>query len=374
VLLTCAFCAVLLILIGEYRLDRKVKRTFSLTAVMVFFAALCEWGGIFLNGAPENTKFLHALIKAGDYIFTPLIPYFMTRRFADRKYLVTASGAVIAANTLLQIVSVFTGWTFFIGADNHYAHGRLYPVYMIVYALVYVALVVSFFDYCKHFKRRNLPSLISTFGMILMAVLLQEIFGDTCRIAYLAISGGLTFLFLHYIAFYQQRNEEFMTEQDRLLRTDPLTQMQNRFAYNELLGEFRGEPDGNVTIFSVDINRLKRINDESGHEAGDRLIRGAALAIDEVFSPFGKCFRTGGDEFFCVLELPGHNERALTEALRKATETMPGMPKPGLFLSVGYARASEHRGMGIGELIAVADHAMYREKERFYEEHPELKR
>lgn len=86
----------------------------------------------------------------------------------------------------------------------------------------------------------------------------------------------------------------------RLAYEDGLTGMGNRTAYKERIAAL--DKSGNYTFFMFDINNLKYVNDNIGHQTGDRMIIAAAEVIGKVFSPLGKCYRIGGDEFVCIAE------------------------------------------------------------------------
>lgn len=85
-----------------------------------------------------------------------------------------------------------------------------------------------------------------------------------------------------------------------LAYSDGLTGVGNRTAYLEQLDTYVEEKTPQVGIVFLDINNLKKVNDNLGHEAGDEMIRTAAETIKESFGAYGKIYRIGGDEF-CVL-------------------------------------------------------------------------
>lgn len=60
-----------------------------------------------------------------------------------------------------------------------------------------------------------------------------------------------------------------------------------------------------IKMVYLDVNDLKKVNDNLGHEYGDKLLKSAAKIISESFGAFGKSYRIGGDEF-CVL-MSGEN-------------------------------------------------------------------
>jgi diguanylate cyclase (GGDEF)-like protein len=96
----------------------------------------------------------------------------------------------------------------------------------------------------------------------------------------------------------------------RLAYTDPLTGLGNRRAIDDRLDTAlaRHRVDGRtVSLLVVDVNGLKRINDDRGHEAGDRALVHVAglLSASAGIAAGSLAGRTGGDEFCIVLEGPG---------------------------------------------------------------------
>ena len=93
----------------------------------------------------------------------------------------------------------------------------------------------------------------------------------------------------------------------RLAYTDPLTGLANRRAIDDRLDAAldRHRRDGTVvSLVVVDVNGLKRINDDRGHEAGDRALVHFAglLAASAGLLPGSLAGRSGGDEFCVVVE------------------------------------------------------------------------
>lgn len=121
-------------------------------------------------------------------------------------------------------------------------------------------------------------------------------------------------------------------------------------------------------IAFVDIDGLKYVNDEFGHEKGDSYIKGALMAIEQVCEPRILC-RMGGDEFLVIsydahVKEDGTLEEQL-EAIRKAFVAASGRwPQSfsyGVVQSCRYT-ATEDRSACISAMLADADAAMYRYK------------
>lgn len=149
---------------------------------------------------------------------------------------------------------------------------------------------------------------------------------------------------------------------------DALTGMYNRFGYQRLaVSYFRKmqERGASVLILFIDLDRLKYINDEYGHEMGDLAIVSTAKAILKYCDKEAIPARTGGDEFVLV-------QRAVSEAETKAlirnirmemeeTEEKQNLPFP-LSVSIGTAVTEVNDGKSLEDYVREADEMMYREK------------
>lgn len=146
---------------------------------------------------------------------------------------------------------------------------------------------------------------------------------------------------------------------------DNLTGLGNQRLFNEELKKWiKEENDKELSLWIVDLDRFKFINDNLGHEAGDQLITSFAERLQSAVGPKGTVYRYGGDEF--VVLTPGLSELA-TKLL--AVEVTSSLSKPYdidgfstiLTASVGISLFPRH-GTDSKTLIRAADHAMYHAK------------
>jgi diguanylate cyclase (GGDEF)-like protein len=127
------------------------------------------------------------------------------------------------------------------------------------------------------------------------------------------------------------RNAELELMNSRLEQaslTDPLTQLGNRRSLVKAMPELLARIDdsqatGNpqrLTLMLVDLDRLKPINDEFGHEAGDVALEGVATLLRRCLNPSDRVVRWGGDEFVIVRSLSNLDDAArLAEEIRLRT-------------------------------------------------------
>lgn len=139
---------------------------------------------------------------------------------------------------------------------------------------------------------------------------------------------------------------------------DALTKLGNRRAFDAYL---RAEEDRCVrhehggTVFVIDLDRLKQINDTDGHGAGDRYLRTAAIALNEAMRPTDVVFRIGGDEYATVAV---RSDSADAEGI--AARMREQLDAHGVDASIGWA--SRPPEATLLQAFAAADEAMYRQK------------
>ena len=156
------------------------------------------------------------------------------------------------------------------------------------------------------------------------------------------------------------RRRNLLRQLERMSYRDQLTQFGNRYAVDWFVEhEWNGEQIG---VVYCDITGLKKVNDEQGHEAGDRLIIRACECLAGVFKGYG-LYRIGGDEFL-VLCL-GIEEKDLREHVEKLRMDMK---EHQVTMAVGMIW-KEHGPKDIDLLLNESERLMYEDKDRYYKEH-----
>lgn len=149
---------------------------------------------------------------------------------------------------------------------------------------------------------------------------------------------------------------------------DVLTGFPNRRAYEaEIRKLAEGPLSKDLVYIAIDLNELKEVNDSLGHDAGDRLIIGAAQCIRECFEDVGKMYRIGGDEFVALIHA---RKDALEARLSEYERCMAQWSEHnGLTLSAAYGCVccGDHPS-GITDIRRMADRKMYEAKALHYRE------
>jgi len=198
-----------------------------------------------------------------------------------------------------------------------------------------------------------------------MVAFLQAIFGWAA--AGLALLGALAYL-VPAFAFMRRNADATRAENtiSYLTEFDPLTSLMSRHSFTQRLDQALSRPYAYLStdaIVFIDIDNFKAINDEFGHEGGDRFIVHIAEAIKSHLPEDAYAARFGGDEF--TISLPGISETRLRKICSKI---LAAARKPARYdnqmitgqISIGAHIC--HRKAGSNELLRAADIALYNAK------------
>lgn len=308
------------------------------------------------------------------YLVTPLmylILWDLHRRYNNRILIILACATV--GFSLIFIVLHLTN----IVHINHFQ----YPYYLISAVGL---LVLGMYDYIDlHSKTRNSSRRILMIGLnfLALSLILYALAAISKRFVdyrqniilnYTIPVGSMFFVVTQLLNYFVFMAHSFAQKKEfaaltKIAYVDNLTGLANRVRCNEKMLELDNSED-DYCILSLDLNGLKEVNDNSGHPAGDRLLKSFADTLSDVFKEKGFCARIGGDEFLVLLNSIAKEEldgmlKSLDQMLLKLDEIDQEINHS---VSYGYAYRSETEERDTHSVFMLADKRMYDYKKAHY--------
>lgn len=152
------------------------------------------------------------------------------------------------------------------------------------------------------------------------------------------------------------------------VRVDSLTQLANRAYFDEKMMEMirlRKRYEDPFSLMMIDVDNFKQINDNHGHQAGDRILKGVAFKLKTSLRESDFVSRFGGDEFAAIL-IKAAGEEAIEIGLKlcatlKESRFRLDREEIKVTLSVGVAEALARDTAE--SLLKRADEALYQAKQ-----------
>lgn len=150
----------------------------------------------------------------------------------------------------------------------------------------------------------------------------------------LIVSIPLITLTVLYLYFKYKRKVKKVRKEDRHKYTDLLTSLKNRNYLNKKASDWESSKVYPQAVVIIDLNNVKYVNDNYGHEEGDKLIVTAASTLVNTQLENSEIIRTDGNEF--LVYLVGYSERQVETYAKKLEKEMKSLPHD-FGASVGYS-------------------------------------
>ena len=337
-------CMLIMLVSINFNIGLKAERKQASAILfgLIILGVLCEWCGVMLNGQDVSQIPLHKLVKVIELSFSPFIGLASGKSFGDSKW-EKPFFYCLCLNVILEVISAFTGWIFYVDADNLYHHGPLYAVYLFSYILGFVYFMARGIAISQNFQGNYG---LSIFGVVFFAAacIVTQMIDSSIRIDWLAIAMSAIMLYKFY--------------GDMLLQMDGLTELLNRFSYEYTLQNISRK----AVVLFFDVDKFKQINDTYGHAFGDLCLQTVAKCMHKVYGNYGMCFRYGGDEFCVVLYRSLEQTEKLNQDFYAALEQKRKKEKHLPTVSYGYA-AFDPQTDKITDTMKRADTMMYQYKQ-----------
>lgn len=308
---------------------------------------------------------IHTVCVFFFFLFNPLLGYFyflyldqLQNRWGRIPQRMGILGAIpLLINSIFVGMSLFNGMVFSIDVTNSYARG---PYFFLVPLSNLVYLVGGQAHNILHMRNQgkrltNVLNIILPIPLILASMV--QALDESVSMLFLAVAFTLLMTYLHI--------------QNNHASRDFLTSLYNRSVGEQSLSYMlqhtrKGKLTGGMLM---DIDGFKEVNDQFGHDTGDRCLRKFAHLLTECFSRTRLICRYGEDEFLVFGMID--SVQALEEAFAKlqknlahfnAEKRLPFL----LSVSIGKAVAEEVPTRDYNDFLKHLDEAMYLKKRHQY--------
>lgn len=353
---------------------RRVKvaaayRYFLLSVLLYYFSDAC-WG-VLLDLGIIPLVYADTVIYFLSMGLTVLlwVSYIALTLELDKKWDSILKGVgwvIFGSEVLALIINFFVPIMFWFTPEGEYKASS--ARYVILYVQVVLFTCIAFDTLIKA-KRLNGPgkshhNAIGISGAIMAVfIVLQAQFP---LMPFYAVGCLLATSIIHTFVVIEARIEG--SRQLGMVMTvaykDPLTSVRNVNSYTEFKESIEVNiRNGKIREFAVvvfDLNDLKYVNDNLGHEAGDKYIKDGCTLICKTFT-HSPVFRIGGDEFAAFLTNDDYNHRdELIYEFNSQVED--NLTNGGAVVSAGISVYDAEKDSGYDEVFARADVLMYDRK------------
>ena len=256
---------------------------------------------------------------------------------------------------ILNLISIKTGWIFYISEDNYYMRG---PYFFLQSGVALLVLFVSLIHLLIFYFKPHTGVSRTAIGKLLSFYIVPFI-GTLIALPFSGMPGTWTCAAVSVILIY-------MDDQENAISRDSLTGLNNRKALDPTFTAYSRQVTEakRLYLFILDLNNFKSINDTYGHPTGDRaLIDAARLITRSLSGKQGLVVRYGGDEFVVLTFFPDdENAQGYANQLKEdfAQWNRDHDNPYTLTTSIGYSRYQD--GQSLKDLLQKADTALYLDK------------
>lgn len=281
--------------------------------------------------------------------------------YIDSVFQILCIGAVVA----LAVTEI---------ADMHVTH---FYAEIIGIAQFLIILIMLIFDFAKKVERWNSDlTLLIIFVVFSAIAIVGQLLGFSGDIPFAWLAACIFLVIAVTVIKVRSTSERLKSVKEtekigKLAFEDGLTGVGNTAAFRKKLSHLEVVKINYKTIGIVqfDINNLKTINDNLGHEMGDKLITDGSSLISRIFGKIGDVFRTGGDEFVAIIcgdKAPALCSSAIAE-FELAMDEYNSDPTHKFKLQVAYGveyyrSDSDKRFTSLRQIQKLADEKMYDKK------------
>lgn len=258
-------------------------------------------------------------------------------------------------NAIIVIVSRFYDWFYYIDENNIYHRGPYFVLPALTPVIIILISVFLLVKYRTEIEKRNYMALALFAVPPLIGIVLQVlVYGISIVLNSMVLSLLIAYLYI----------------QNQGISIDHLTGLYNRKRCESFLKE-KINTFAKKRKFSgimIDINDFKRINDNFGHDIGDKALMVTGELLKSSIRTNDFVARYGGDEFVLILDID--NEKELEYAINRINDIVDKFNSRNLYpftlsFSIGYAVYDFKSNIGVDDFIRQLDKLMYEAKDLY---------
>lgn len=181
------------------------------------------------------------------------------------------------------------------------------------------------------------------------------------------IIGFFISILIGFLVMHNYDLNQMKSDLEELTIKDTLTGILNRRGAFQALESLLGITDKKFVLCYMDLNKFKMINDSFGHNIGDQVLRYFTSTFEQYINKNHIFARMGGDEFVLIFKDTDSEVEVdlfFNHIYKEFEKELVLNKKQSLYVTFSIGKAVYPRdGVTIDELIAVADNAMYQQKQ-----------
>ena len=356
---------------GRHVKPTQIRYRHFLYTVMLYYVADVLWGYFYekrwvIPTYIDTVLFFISMVFSV-LMWTRFVVAFIDNRGRFGKLLLFGGWFIATFELIALVVNLFYPMVFGFGVDKEYQPGQTRYITLLLQMFLFICTSVYTLTVARRVKGEDRAHhrTIGFSGIVMsLFILLQSLYP---LMPFYSIGCLLATCMIHSFVYKDEMLEHFreMEIAKRLAHRDPLTGVRNKLSYLENLKELELRiENGDLTEYGVvvfDLNGLKQINDELGHDSGDDYIKAACRIICHTFK-HSPVFRIGGDEFVAILEREDYEKRdELIAAFN--TEVEENQQNGDVVVACGMDIYDPKNDSNYNDVFRRADKKMYQRKE-----------
>lgn len=337
--LVLVLIAMVVMAITTVQFNKKEMKVMFIAAALILVLSIADYIETYLSSLPTYSIW-RSVLSAVKYAIPSWLFAMIAYAFLKSKWYIFIPAFILS---VLCIVSIWTNIIFGYHTDsNTFMRGPIGYLPFVV-----SGLYLAYFPFCIFRSgRKTIGDIVSVTFIILsvVAIIIMPIVFDGDFDHWLSTTIAICIL-VYYLFNLQQ-----------LANRDALTGLLNRQSFYK---EIRTAAKFVTGAISIDLNGLKAINDEKGHEAGDKALKAVSRCFLTSLSIGQRAFRLGGDEFVIICR--GTHESDVKHLVERIEHRVKNTPYT---ISIGYS--VKHDDISLKDMLREADRNMYENKKKYY--------